>query len=390
MNTSTENNSVDNMGRKKICFIVARPGVATGFLREPINKLATEFDVYLASNFEGKPMELDLPLAGCFDFPIERNPGLWNELKALRLLYRYFRKERFFAVHSQALNASLLTSIAGWMARVPHRIRIFTGQMWVTMTGFRRKFYRFLDRVTIALNTELLVDGKPQRQFLIDEGILKDGQAEVLAKGSISGVDVNRFCPTELDRDTERNNLGIKPEQVVFTFLGRLKRDKGLFEILTAFNQLAMSEANAFLLLFGNDEEDVISHLPEYKNICEGKNFCYFGPTRKPEKSLQAADVFLLPSYREGFGVSAIEAACLGLPVICSDTYGMADTMIDNVTGLRCAVGDAKSLYESMLRLYNDTKLRLKMGKEGRNRVLRDFSSEYVSNEWLRFYKNLK
>lgn len=377
------------MDKKKICFVVAIPGVANGFLKEPIKKLATEFDVYLASNFDGKPMELDLPLKGYLDFPIERNPSIINEIKTLHILCKYFKKEKFFAVHSQALNASILNSIAGWMSRIPHRIRIFTGQMWVTMSGSRRWFYRMLDRLTVKLNTELLVDGYPQREFLIGEKILKKGQAVVLANGSISGVDVERFSPSDEIRLNERTELNIRQDQVVYTYLGRLKRDKGLYEILAAFNRLVVDHKNAFLLLFGNDEGNVMSHLQEYENIKDGENFCYFGLTRKPEKSLQAADVFLLPSYREGFGVSAIEASCLGLPVICSDTYGMADTMIDNVTGLRCKVGDVETLYQCMLKLYNDKDLRKNLGDAGRKRILKDFSCELVSNAWLDFYRNL-
>lgn len=378
------------MERKKICFVFARPGVANGFLREPIKKLATKFDVYLASNFEDKPFEFDLPIKGYMDFPIQRKPTICNEIKTLRLLYKYFKKEKFFAVHSQAINASLLNSIAGWMARVPHRIRIFTGQVWYTMTGARRWFYRMLDKLTIRLNTELLVDGCPQRKYLIEEKILKEGQAEVLAKGSISGVDINRFNPSDIDREKERHDLDLRPNHVVFTFMGRLKRDKGIYEILEAFNNLCKEKTNAYLLIFGNDEEKVMDHISEYNNIKDGINFCYYGLTRKPEKSLQAADIFLLPSYREGFGVSAIEAACLGLPVICSDTYGMGETMIDDVTGLRCKVGDVDSLYQSMLRLYEDEQLRKRMGQLGRERILRDFSSEYVSGEWLHFYERLK
>lgn len=378
------------MEKRKICFVVATPSVANGFLKEPIKKLATKFDVYIASNFEGKPMDLDLPIKGYLDFPIQRKPSIGNELKALRILYRYFKKEKFFAVHSQALSASLLNSLAGWMARAPHRLRIFTGQMWVTMKGARKWFYRMLDRLTIKLNTELLVDGKPQRQFLIDERLLKEGQADVLANGSISGVDITRFNPTESDRINEREELGITPERIVFVFLGRLKRDKGLYEILTSFNRLAVDHKNAFLLLFGNDEGNIMSHLSEYENIKDGENFCYYGITHKPEKSLQAADVFLLPSYREGFGVSAIEASCLGLPVVCSDTYGMADTMIDNVTGLRCKVADVESLYQCMKQLYADESLRKRMGTEGRKRVLKEFSSDLVSNAWLDYYLNLK
>ena len=101
---------------------------------------------------------------------------------------------------------------------------------------------------------------------------------------------------------------------------------------------------------------------------------------------LQAGDVFVLPTYREGFGSSVIEASALGLPVICSDAYGVMDAMIDNETGLRCKVGDVDSLYDSMLKLSIDNDLRSILGKNGRERVVKEFDGRYVTQCWVEFY----
>lgn len=376
--------------KKKICFIVARQGAAKSFLKEPMKKLVQDYDIYLATNFEGEEVDPSLPLCSSFDFPIQRHPSIFGNLKALWKLYRYFKKEKFFVVHSQAINASLLTAIAGFMARTPHRIRIFTGQLWCNMKGFRRWFYKFLDKVTVALDTDFLVDGKPQREFLIEQHILKEGQAEVLANGSIAGVNIDRFVPSEDIRKARREELGIKDDQIVLSFMGRLKREKGCIEILEAFNKYAIENKNIFLLLIGKDEENIINLIPNYENIKENINYYFYGLTSEPNELLQASDIFLLPSYREGFGMSAIEAACLGLPVICSDAYGLRDTLVDNVTGVICKVANSDSLYECMKKLCSDPAKSKEMGKAGRKRVVNDFSSELVSNSWLDFYRSLK
>ena len=131
------------------------------------------------------------------------------------------------------------------------------------------------------------------------------------------------------------------------------------------------------------------SHFGEYNNLKEKENFLYYGLTREPQNMTQAADVFVLPTYREGFGSSVIEAAALGIPTICSDAYGVMDAMVDNVTGLRCKVGDKESLYHCMKQLYNDKSMRERMGKAGRERVLQDFDGRIITQKWVEFYHEM-
>lgn len=87
--------------------------------------------------------------------------------------------------------------------------------------------------------------------------------------------------------------------------------------------------------------------------------------------------------------MSVIEASCLGLAVICSDAYGMADTMVEGMTGLRCKIGDAESLFEAMKILYEEPDLRTKMGQEGRTRVLELFAADKIVGAWVDFYHEL-
>lgn len=375
--------------KKKICFIISCPNSAISFLKDNIFRLSSVFDVYIVANLESVSQFDCLNVKNCKDIKIVRDIHLFKDIKAAISLFIYFRKMKFSAVHSVTPKAGLLTAIAAFCARIPNRIHIFTGQVWVTRTGFMRWMLRGMDKLIALLDTNLLADGEAQRQFLIGQGVLKQSNSSVLASGSISGVNLERFSPTPEARMAVRNELNIAESTIVFVFLGRLCIDKGIRELLSAFAKISATHENVFLLLIGTDEGNCVSMVKDMPSLELGGNLMFYGQTPVPERLLQAGDVFCLPSYREGFNSSVIQASCLGLPVICSDAYGVIEGMVDEVTGIRCRVKDVQSLYVAMMRLYSDSKLRKKMGSNGRQRVLDHFSSDLVTNEWLSFYKSL-
>lgn len=373
--------------KKKICFVVSAPSTARAFLKGHIDRLSEYYDVYLVANFQDVSEIEELKLAGYKSIQIERKPNITADLKALGALRRYLKEMHFDSVQAQASKPSLLTAIAAKQAGIPVRIRIFTGQIWCNMTGLKRLFYKTIDRLTVKLNTHLLADGYPQMKYLIEQGIVKRDKIRVLGNGSICGVDASKFNPTDEVRKEVRAELGYTDENVVFTFLGRLKTEKGIREILSAFNMLVEERPAARLLLLGRDEENCKEWLKDYPNIGNGAKVNFYGFTKEPYRMLQAGDVYLLPSYREGFGMSVLEASCMNLPVVCSDVYGMADTFVDGETGLKCKVRDDETLCECMKKLYGDKELREKMGKAGRTRVEELFPKELVTKAWLDFYK---
>lgn len=377
------------MARKKICFVVAIPGTAQSFLKDHIAKLAKDYDVYLACDFKN-PTDIEgLAVKGFHRFPMERKISLKNDFKALHNLMSYFKIMRFDAVHSVTPKAGLVTALAARLAGVKHRIHIFTGQVWATRSGFMRRMLKSIDKLIAASNNHILVDGESQRQFLIAEGVVSDKKSKVLGAGSICGANTERFTPNADERIRQRKALNIPDDRIVYSFMGRLNKDKGIFELLAAFNKLVKSSPKSFLLLFGDDEENCLSKIDAYANIRSGENFIYYGPTSTPQLSLQAADVFCLPSYREGFGMSVVEASCLGLPVICSDAYGLGDTMVDNVTGLRCKVADVPTLVDAMKYFYDIPDERRRMGSNGRARVLELFTGDKIVGAWYDFYKSI-
>lgn len=377
------------MSKKKICFVVAISGTARSFLRDHIEALSKEYDVFLAGNIhDDKEVEL-LEIEDWHHIEIQRGISLFKDIKAVWHAYRYFRKMKFDAIHSVTPKAGLVTALGGRLAGIHHRIHIFTGQTWATRKGFMRRILKFMDKVIVRLDNHILVDGKSQRAFLIKEGVLHENQALVFGEGSISGVNITRFQPDKKARQEIRTKIGIKDNQLTFIFLGRLNHDKGTGELFEAFNRLSKESRNVFLLLVGVDEGGYLRRLKSFENIIPGENFHYYGSTREPEKVLNAGDIFVLPTYREGFGTSVLEAASIGLPCICSDAYGVLDAYIENVTGLRCHVGDAESLYLCMKQMYVNPHLVQQMGSNSRKRVLKDFSGEKLTKYWVDFYHNI-
>ena len=375
---------------KKIAFIVTDPGSATAFLYDHFIGLAKEYDIHLLANFgnydKSKFSSLNIT---CHDIPIQRKISIWNDLKALSVIRKIYKKEKFESVHSVTPKAGLLNALAGKLAGIPHRIHIYTGQVWATRKGFMRFMLKTIDKIPAMLNTNLLVDGMSQRKFLIEEGVLKEKNSCVLANGSICGVRLERFNISSEVRKTEREKFGFNEDDVVYIFLGRLNHDKGIGELYEAFNKFVADNPKAKLLLYGSDEEGYEEKSKNYPNIIRDKNFFYPGLTRSPFDALQAGDVFVLPTWREGFGSSVIEAQALALPVITSDAYGVVDASVPEETGMRCKVNDPEGLYSCMKYYYDNPEIRKQHGINGRKRVEEKFDNKLVTRAWVEFYRNM-
>jgi len=379
------------MMKKKIAFVVAIPLTARAFLMDHFDYLLKEYDVHLVANFPSEEEKREFEAKGiiCHNVPIQRAITVGGDLKGLIALRRLFKQEKFECVHSVTPKAGLLTALAGWLAGVPNRVHIFTGQVWATRKGAMRLMLKGMDKLISTLNTKLLVDGEGQRQYLIKEGILSEKNSLVPAEGSIAGIKLDRYVISEDVRNEERKNLGLTDNDVVYIFLGRLNHDKGIGELFEAFNRLVVERENAKLLFYGMDEEGYDQKADNYPNIKRGVNYFFPGLTKTPFNALQAGDVFVLPTWREGFGVSVLEAQALGLPVITSDAYGVVDASVEGVTGFRCKVNDPEGLYKCMKNYYDNAEMRKAHGLAGRKRVEEHFSNDRVSGAWLEIYKEM-
>lgn len=227
---------------------------------------------------------------------------------------------------------------------VKKRIHYYTGQVWITKKGLLKKLLKFIDQIISKMSTEVLTDSKSQKKFLQYENIVNKDYIKVLANGSICGVNTSRFYPNIKYRLETRKYHNISSDSIILLFLGRLNEDKGILDLVEAFNNiLKKSNKSLFLFLVGPDEQNIKYEIKKiYKKILKKIIFIKF--TSQPEKYMAAADIFCMPSYREGFGLAALEASACTLPVVASKIYGLTDAVEENKTGLFHEVKNKKKL----------------------------------------------
>jgi glycosyltransferase involved in cell wall biosynthesis len=201
-------------------------------------------------------------------------------------------------------------------------------------------------------------------------------------------VDAKRFKPDARARASVRGELGIPPSALVFVFVGRLKHDKGVLELASAFEEIARARDDLFLLFVGPDEEGLA---PQIRTRCAeaGPHLRLIGWTDRPERYIAASDIFCLPSHREGFGSVIIEAAAAGLPAIGSRINGIVDAIEDGIGGLLYPARDEPALARAMQNLANEEGRRKALGAAARARALRDFAKESLTSELLVFYERI-
>jgi glycosyltransferase involved in cell wall biosynthesis len=375
--------------RARICIVAAAPLTLKAFMLGHLEALAKIADVTVVANFTAENASFRWPEGVTpVAIPIARPIAPWADLVALLALLRLFRGRRFDLVHSITPKAGLLAMIAAALAGVPLRLHSFTGQVWVTRAGPMRTLLKGADRLIARLATHVLADSASQREFLITQGIVPAPKSAVLAHGSICGVDTARFRPDAAARERVRRRHGIPPGAVVFLYLGRINRDKGLLDLAQAFAELGARHPDAHLLLVGPDEGKLRDALASAAAGCAAR-LHNAGLTDRPQEYFAAADVFCLPSYREGFGSTIIEAAAAGLPAIGSRIYGITDAIVEGETGLLFGAGEVQQLAQSMRTLAGDASLRSRMGQKARERALRDFSAAVVTAALLEYYEKL-
>ncbi|MBS1227007.1 MAG: glycosyltransferase [Proteobacteria bacterium] len=373
---------------RKICFVATSPFVVNAFLLRHLNALAECYFVSLYVNLEDYPLS---PLIDArirvVDLPICRKISLFQDFRVLLILTGLFRNERFDLVHSITPKAGLLAMLGAMLARVPRRYHTFTGQVWSNRHGFARFFLKQIDRLTVFAASLVFADSHSQCQFLERECVVAPGGIRVLGEGSICGVDSQRFAPDVAVRKEVRVDLTVGDDVCVFLFVGRLVRDKGVFDLLHAFVRLADLVENPVLWVVGPDEEKLRTEL-ELVAGPHNNRIRWVGPSFVPERFMAAADVLVLPSYREGFGMVVVEAAACGIPSVAYQIDGVTDAVLNGATGLLVAKGNVSALLDAMRLMYQDPVLRAKLGRNAYTRVIKGFSAATVTAAWLNLYRS--
>lgn len=319
---------------------------------------------------------------------MERHISLFRDIKALFQIVKVLRKEKPYLIHSMTPKAGMLCMVAAWICRVPRRVHTFTGLMWPTATGVKRKILMATDWLTCACATHIIPEGK---------GVMNDLQnhitkkpMKVLGYGNIKGVDMERFSKRP---EIVEASKSIKKDGVfTFFFVGRVVGDKGINEMVEAFLRLVKEKTNVRLLLVGKFEEN----LDPVKDITRERidttpEIQYAGPQFGDDllAYYAASDCFVFPSYREGFPNTVLEAGAMGLPSIVTDINGSREIIENGKNGIIIPPKDVDALYEAMKYVVENKNALNRMAEVSRPMIESRFEQSYVRKCLLDFYDEI-
>jgi glycosyltransferase involved in cell wall biosynthesis len=291
-------------------------------------------------------------------------------------------------VHSMTPKAGMLCMVAAWLAGVPVRVHTFTGLIWPTSTGLKRRILMATDRLTCACATHIIPEGKSVMSDLRNHGITKKPM-RVLGYGNVKGVDMEYF--SRRPEVMEKAEQIIKKDVFTFLFVGRIVKDKGINELCRAFNLLS-GFAPVRLILVG-DYEDTLDPISAEarKIISDNQAIEAVGPKYGDEllAYYAAADCFVFPSYREGFPNTVLEAGAMGLPSIVTDINGSRDIIKQGENGVIIPPMDENALFDAMLTMLKDKNSREWMAKKARGLIASLFEQSFVRQCLYDFYDEI-
>ena len=318
-----------------------------------------------------------------------RQISIENDLRALRELIRLFRKEKPDIVHTNTPKASLLGMVAAWICRVPHRIYTVTGLRFETSTGFMRWLLKTMERITCACATKVIPEGQGVKKTLYREHITSMPMA-VLHNGNINGIDLEYFdrTPEVVERaDQIREEVG---GAFAYLFVGRIVRDKGITELIDAFDRVHMEHPETRLLLVGTQEPE-LDPLPDrtQRLIADNDAIIEAGWQDDVRPWFVASDLFTFPSYREGFPNVVMQAGALGIPSLVTDINGSNEIIIEGMNGTIVPTRDTDALYRKMTEALEQRDRLAEMSAQCRPLIASRYRQEDVWRATLDMYNEL-
>lgn len=335
------------MKKKKVLRISTIPVSLNGFLRGQLQMLNEHYEIVGVSS-PGHALDEVSRREGVrvVELPMERHISIFKDLVSLFRMIRLFQKEKPDMVHSLTPKAGMLSMLAGWITGVPVRMHTFTGLVFPTATGLKQKILIWTDRLTCACATHINPEGNGVKQDLIRFRITKK-PLKILANGSVKGIDLNRFQRTpEVMQAAEAYT---KKDCFTFCFVGRMVRDKGMNELVSAFVRLNAQYPKTRLILIGPFERNLDPVLPETeKQILNHPAIEFLDKQNDVRPFFAASQALVFPSYREGFPNVVLEAGAMGLPTIATDINGCNEIIIPGKNGVLVPSKDEAALYAAM------------------------------------------
>lgn len=316
--------------------------------------------------------------------PFTRKITPLTDLYCLIKLIQFFNQVKPHIVHTQTPKAGLLGMMAAWLCRIPVRVHTVGGMPLMEATGFKRKILYWSEKITYTCAHQVWPNSKALRDFMIQSLQVNESKLNVIGTGSSNGIDTQKFKRSPelmVEAKALRRKHSIESEETVFCFVGRLVRDKGVQELTEAFEKLQQKHKTIKLFLLGHYEDSVDPISERHKQlIANNKNIITTGFSTNVRLYLAASDIFVFPSYREGFPNVVLQACAMELPSIVTNINGSNEIISNLQNGLLIKSKSTDELYTAMQVLLDDKNLRQKLASNARPAVVDRFDQHYFWN----------
>ncbi|MEB6201984.1 glycosyltransferase family 4 protein [Mammaliicoccus fleurettii] len=342
-----------------------------------------KINMHLISS-EGKELE-QYPDNIVHKIQIKREISIIKDIQSLLKLIILFLKERPYIVNAGTPKAGLLGMLASYITRRPHRIYTVRGLRLETVSGNKYKILFLMEKIAMFCATDIIAISDSLKNRIIELNLNSNKKIKVFGNGSSNGLNLKDYKKS--DNNIENAIYRQLDGQFVIGYLGRIVKDKGIEDLVNAFKIIEKKYSNVKLLVIGSIEDGDPINQHDLSFILNNKNVIYKNHVDKPIKYYNNMDVFIFPTYREGFGNVSIEAQALGIPTITYNVTGAKDTVINNETGFIVEPGNYEEIAEKIELLINDENLKVSLGEKGEQWVNATFSNEIIWKEMLEFYK---
>lgn len=382
--------------KKKLIRTSTIPWSLDLFCKGQLKMFSKHYDVVVVSSPD-KELKWIEEREGVKTIPLKmaRNIELWTDIKALWKMIGVMRREKPYIVHSITPKAGLISMLAARICGVPVRMHTYTGLVFPTATGLKQKILIWMDKLLCACATYINPEGQGVANDLKKYNITKK-PLHIIGNGNVRGVDAEYWKKESTNEHkltqniNEARNLQKESndaEPFTFVFVGRIVGDKGINELIEAFKRLKPNSAK--LILVGPYEENLDPVKTETKSeIDNNPNIVWVGKQDDVRPYYEQANAFVLPSYREGFPNTVLEAGAMDLPCIVTNINGANEIIIPEENGIIVPSKDANALYQAMQRFINEPELVAKMKRNARKMVIDRYEQKFIWGELLKVYQS--
>ncbi len=383
--------------KKKLIRITTVPYSLGSLLKGQLKYMSNDYEVIGIASSEPKgDLERAAASQNARGIPIKMTRKItpFQDLRSLISLYRVLRHEKPFFVHTHTPKAGLIGMLAAFFARVPHRLHDIAGLPLLEATGLKKKILVWVEKLTYACATRVYPNSRGIHKIVVENKFARPEKFKVLDKISSNGVDTTRFN-RELFKAEElsqlRASLGIASDDFVCIFIGRLVKDKGINELVSAFQKLSQKRAKLKLLLVGMFEKDLDPlHPSTMQGIENNPSIISAGTQDDVRPYLAIADLLVFPSYREGFPNVPLEAGAMGLPSVVTNINGCNEIVEEGENGLIVPPKDEAALASAVERCLDDPALLEKLSGNARELISSRFEQKGIWVEILKEYRELE